>query len=150
MNDRLVRERHAGIDMPESFLLSPRKVLVWRALVAGDKLNKHAVAARFGCHLSTADRILTELHNLGKAHVVGWTRNGARGPMTKVVAFGPGEDLHHPDKLDNAFVCKRWRARHEEQARRCYLASRAKHRTPPVGNDPLLFAIMGISRGARS
>lgn len=144
---RLARETHKGIAMPESFLASPSKLLLWRALVAGDRIHKHAAAARFGWHLSTADRSLNELHAAGKVHIAGWTRNGDRGPMTKVVAFGPGEDKQRPARLSNAFVCERWRARHQDQAiaidRRCRVRRMARQGRLPKGNDPLLFAIMG-------
>lgn len=135
------------MNMPESFNRAPGKILLWRALEAGKRFNKHSAAAAFGWHLSTADRNLIELHELGLVHVVGWTRNGDRGPLTKVVAFGPGEDLPRPEKLDNAFVCKRWRNRHEDRARKSWKESRVKKMVRegnlPRGHDPLLMAIMG-------
>jgi hypothetical protein len=133
--------------MPDSFSRAPLKVLMWRALEAGTRLSKHSAAALFQCHLSTADRILVEMHKLELVHVVGWTRNGDRGGMTKVVAFGPGEDLPHPENLSNAFACKRWRNRHEDRARKSWANTRIKRLARegklPVGNDPLLMAIMG-------
>lgn len=136
------------MNMPEHFLRSPGKILLWRALAAGKRFNKHSAAAAFGWHLSTADRNLTELCNLDLVHAVGWTRNGDRGPLTKVVAFGPGEDMPRPEKLDNAFVCKRWRNRHEDQARKSWANTRlkrmAKEGKLSRGNDPLLMAIMGL------
>ena len=148
--NRLAAETRDGITMPESFLRSSSKLLLWRALAAGDRLHKHAAATRFGWHLSTADRAINELHACGKVHIVGWTRNGGRGPMTKIVAFGPGTDIERPTKLSNAYVCERWRARHHEQAvaidRRCRIKRQARQGRLPKGNDPLLFAIMGVPR----
>lgn len=147
--ERLEQEATAGITPPESFLRSPTKLLLWRALGAGQRMSKHTAAAQLGWHLSSADDAICELHKAGKAHVVGWTRNGSRGPMTKVVAFGPGDDLPRPTKLANAFVCRRWRNRHHEQAiaidRRCRTRRLAREGKLPRGNDPLLFAIMGVS-----
>lgn len=145
--ERVARETHQGITMPEHFLSSPRKVLLWRALVAGERFNKHSAAARFGWHLSGAAQVIKELHQAGKVHIVGWTRNGDRGPKTEVIAFGPGEDAPRPEALDNAFLCKRWRARNHAQAiaidRRTKLRRAIREGCLPRGNDPLLAAIMG-------
>jgi len=145
---RLALERHNGIDMPESFLRSANKILLWRALVAGERLSKHAAAALLGWHLTSANEAICELHAAGKVHIVGWTRNGARGPMTKVVAFGPGVDMPRPARLANAYVCQRWRARNYEQAlridRQCRVKRMARQGKLPRGNDPLLAAIMGV------
>lgn len=140
----------ADLEVPVAFLRSPGKILLWRALVAGERFHKHSAAARFGFHLSTADRAINELHADDKVHVVGWTRNGARGPMTKVVEFGPGEDVPRPAKLTNAFVCSRWRNRHYEQAQRidrqCRVNRMVRQGRLPVVVDPLLAAIMGMLR----
>lgn len=135
---------------PDRIICSPTRVLLWQALLAGERFHKHAAAARFGWHLSAADRALCDLHDAGLVRIVGWTRNGDRGPMTKVVALGPGEDRPRPEKLDNAFACKRWRARHGERAKQSERNSKIKRLARegklPTGNDPLLMAIMGLGR----
>lgn len=137
-----------GIEPPESFLRSPAKILLWRALTQGEQMHKHLAGARFGWHASSARRAIDELHRAGKVHIVGWTRNGGRGPLTKVVAFGPGRDMPCPAPLSNAFRCQRWRARHHEQAaagdRRYRLKQMVRQGRLPKGNDPLLAAIMGV------
>lgn len=129
--------------------MTPAMKLLLRALTEGERLNKHAVATKLGLHLSTADRMLNALHAAGQVHVVGWTRNGDRGPMTKIVAFGPGQDVPRPGKLDNAYICQRWRDRHPEQVqqsnRRYEIKRKVRRGTLPRGNDPLLFAILGMS-----
>lgn len=144
---RLAREAVNGIEPPASFLASPTKILFWRALAAGGRFHKHAAAAAFGWHLSSANRAINDLHNEGKVHVVGWTRNGSRGPMTKIVAFGPGVDRPQPAPLSNAFVCQRWRARNPELKLACDRASRLRRRIReghlPKAQDALLAAIMG-------
>lgn len=138
------------MSLPDCILRSPTRTLLWQSLLAGERFHKHAAAARFGWHLSTADRALCELHDEGLVHIVGWTRNGDRGPVTKVVAIGVGEDLPRPQKLGNAFVCKRWRNRHEERAKRSWRNNKTKRLARegklPTGNDPLLMAIMGLGR----
>lgn len=139
-----------GFIPPASYLKSnaQSKIVLWRALAEGGRLNKHSAAAIVGWHLTTADEAISELHAAGLVHIVGWTRNGDRGPMTKVVAFGPGKDLPRPKRLSNAFVCKRWRCRNPEKAARSdrnfQAKCKAKEGRLPKGNDPLLFAIMGI------
>lgn len=144
---RLSLYAHNGIEPPKSFLRSPAKILLWRALVNGEHMHKHLAAARFRWHASSASRAISELHSAGKVYIVGWTRNGDRGPLTKIIAFGHGEDKPYPEPLSNAFVCRRWRERHPDQAiaidRRCRLKKAARQGTLPRGNDPLLAAIMG-------
>lgn len=148
--DRMCSLSVNGIVPPASFLNihAQGKLLLWKALAAGERMHKHIAAVRFNWHLSSADRAINELHQEGLVHIVGWTRNGERGPMTKIVAFGPGEDMPRPAKLANAFVCKRWRSRHHEQAvaidRRCRIKRLAREGKLPKGNDPLLAAIMGV------
>lgn len=133
--------------LPDYVRHSSSRILLWQALASGKQFHKHLAALEIGWHLSTADEVLTNLHRLGLVHIVGWTRNGDRGPMTKIVAFGPGEDRPRPAKLPGYFACKRWRARHPEQAaqidRNSRLRRQAKAGKLPTGNDPLLMAIMG-------
>lgn len=147
-DQRLAKETINGIAPPESCLRSPTKILLWRALGAGQQMSKHTAAAVFGWHISTAGRAIDELHDAGVVHVVGWTRNGQRGPKTKVVAFGPGLDAPRPEALENAYVCRRWRANNHAQAIaidwRYRLRRQARQGKLPRGNDPLLFAIMGV------
>lgn len=146
--DRMCSLSVNGLVPPASFLNTNAqgKVLLWKALAAGELLHKHHAASHFNCHLSSADRAINELHKAGLVHIVGWTRNGDRGPMTKIVAFGPGEDKPRPARLPNAFNCKRWRNRNHEQAiaidRRCRIKRLAREGKLPRGNDPLLAAIM--------
>ena len=46
------------MNMPEHFHRAPGKILLWRALEAGKRFNKHSAAVEFGWHVSTADRNL--------------------------------------------------------------------------------------------
>lgn len=145
--DRIAALTHNGISPPDSVLRSPNRVLLWKALVAGERMHKHLAAIRFGLKKQSALDALNELHAAGKVHIVAWTRNGDRGPMTKVFAFGPGQDVPHPPKLSAAFVCKRYRERDPERSRandRRYRIKKAlRCGKAPTGNDPLLRAIMG-------
>lgn len=148
--DRMCALSANGLIPPASFLNihAQGKLLLWKALAAGERMHKHSAAACFNWHLSSADSAINELHKAGLVHIVGWTRNGDRGPMTKIVAFGPGEDMPRPAKLPNAFNCKRWRSRNHDQAiaidRLCRIKRQAREGKLPRGNDPLLAAIMGV------
>lgn len=145
----MCREAVDGEIPPASFIRSPRKVLFWRAIASGKQYSKHSAAAEFGWNERQADLALGELYKSGKAHIVGWTRNGDRGPKTRIIAFGPGEDAPPPERLSNAFICLRWRERHPERHKACdrngKIRRMIRRGTLPTGNDPLLFAIMGIA-----
>jgi hypothetical protein len=142
------------IQAPAYIARSPAKTLLWRALAAGETFHKHSAAARFGWHLSSADEAICQLHADKLVHIIGWTRNGNRGPMTKIIAFGPGEDVPRPAKLPNVYICQRWRNNNPDKARRSDRESRlrrlARQGKLPKGNDPLLFAIMGGTQSKAS
>lgn len=136
--------------IPDFFLLSPTRILLWRALEAGEKFSKHTAAARFRWSVYAANHAIKALRKAELVRITGWARNGDRGPMTPIIGFGPGEDAPRPLPLANKVVCRRWRTNNEDAARRSWAKDRLRKAIKagklPTGNDPLLAAIMGLGR----
>ena len=141
-----------GIAPTLSVVRSPSRIIIWRALGDGAALSFHDVFERFGIPRSSARKALEDLAANGKVHVSGWARRGSRGPYVAVYSFGPGCDVPAPKPIPNSVLTRRWRQKNQDRerqkARNVYASRAARAGRGPVGNDPLLFAIMGVKIGA--